>query len=327
MIERLCLFAHFDAGDRLADYVVRYLGALRACGFEIVFVTTSRLDAEALARLAPLCRDVIQRENRGLDFGSWQEGFARYGAQCEKELLFANDSVYGPIGDLGAALDRLRALPGTVRGFVKSMQIRPHLQSWFLLFSPAVFRSPAFQRFMAQDFAGMTKTQVIERGETGLLDALAGEDARLAAFYEPSSVYAARVIAYFNPTHTLWRELIEIYGVPFVKVELLRDNNRRIHDVGQWRDVVNARSPELTAMIEAHRDAAGRDWAGRVHGVRPLRWMSHEGFARRDEAYRRASATKRRWLHATAFAPLAHGYLSLRRLARRLRPPPQSGGA
>jgi Rhamnan synthesis protein F len=323
VIDKLCLFAHFDPRGEIAAYVERYLAALKACGFEIVFITPTKLSEDGRARVKAICLDVIERDNRGLDFGSWQAGFARYGELCEHELLLANDSVYGPIGDLGAALDRLRTLPGDIRGFVRSEERASHLQSWLMLLSPAAFRSEAFARFMSQDFASMTKSEIIRRGEVGLLDALAGEGLSMAALYAASPEYSHRLISRFNPTHVLWRELIETHGVPFLKVELLRDNPASISDVGLWRDVVTQHAPELTPMIEAHRNATGTDWAGKSaprRRMRWMRWMSAEGFMRRDEELRRRGARVRRLLNAGLFAPLSRTGHALRVVMHRIPP-------
>ncbi len=71
MARGLCLFAHFDPQDRVDPFVTRYLDALRACDFDVVFVTTAALREEDVTALRDICCDVIQRPNEGLDFASW----------------------------------------------------------------------------------------------------------------------------------------------------------------------------------------------------------------------------------------------------------------
>src|SRR5579872_6628074 len=107
-MQDVCLFAHFDKDDRLDDYVLRYLAKLKELNFAIVLISTSRLAAAEIARAQVLCDDVILRGNDGgLDFASWSVGFAKHGDAIQGRLLLANDSVYGPVGNLGNALDRL----------------------------------------------------------------------------------------------------------------------------------------------------------------------------------------------------------------------------
>ncbi len=100
MFDNLCLFAHFDQDDVLADYVLHYLQAIQAAGFDIVVISTSNLSDADVARLRTVAQDVILRENRGHDFASWGLGIERYADLFSGRLLLTNDSVYGPIGDL-----------------------------------------------------------------------------------------------------------------------------------------------------------------------------------------------------------------------------------
>ena len=120
MARNLCLFAHFDAFNRVEPYVLRYVEAIHSCDFEVVFISTAMIPDTDCAALLRFCREVIRRPNTGLDFASWATGYAKYGHNFEGELLLANDSVYGPIGKLDDALSRLRALPGDVRGMVEA---------------------------------------------------------------------------------------------------------------------------------------------------------------------------------------------------------------
>ena len=107
------------------DYVLRYLKNIREPNFSIVFISASRLAAASIGRLREHCCDVIAREDAGRDFGSWSAGFAAHGADISGRLLLANDSVYGPIGSLRTALDRLTRKPADFYGMVESVEIAP----------------------------------------------------------------------------------------------------------------------------------------------------------------------------------------------------------
>ena len=100
-MQDVCLFAHFDKDDRLDDYVLRYLAKLNELNFAIVLISASRLAPAEIAKTQGLCDDVMVRGNGGgLDFASWSAGFAKHGDAIGGRLLLANDSVYGPLGDL-----------------------------------------------------------------------------------------------------------------------------------------------------------------------------------------------------------------------------------
>jgi lipopolysaccharide biosynthesis protein len=267
MTRNLCLFAHFNADDRIETYVLRYVEAIRSCGFDVVFISTSAISGREGVKLRGICQDVICRPNAGLDFASWAVGYARHGCHVEGEILLANDSVYGPIGSLGAALDRLRAMPGHVRGMVESLEPQQHIQSWFVLLSPEAHRSTTFRETLMQDFAGLSKSEIIATGEIGLSARLRKAGFTCAALF--SMVHRAhdRAIVRYNPTHIIWKELIETFGVPFVKVQLLRDNPLSISNLHQWRAVLGTRSPDLIPMIEAHQSKSNRNWAGRINAA------------------------------------------------------------
>ena len=122
MFRNLCLFAHFDQDNILADYVPYYLEAIRAAGFDIVVISTSDLSADDILRLRSVAHDVILRENNGHDFASWALGIERYASLVSGQLMIANDSVYGPIGDLIRAIERLTSVSSDVYGMIEKQR-------------------------------------------------------------------------------------------------------------------------------------------------------------------------------------------------------------
>jgi hypothetical protein len=54
-----------------------------------------------------------------------------------------------------------------------------------------------------------------------------------------------------NPAHSLWRELVEVRGFPFLKTELLLRNPIGVSDVDSWRLLLPPRR-ELGQTIETH---------------------------------------------------------------------------
>lgn len=250
-VKRLCLFAHFDIHDVVAPHVRTYLAALGSCGFSIVIISTSSLPADVRDELPANVIDVILRDNSGLDFGSWACGFRKWGQNCAGDLLLANDSVFAPVGDLDLALERLVSVDADIFGMVASNEIRPHLQSWFLLFRRAAWDRPAFEAFLNQPFDTFDKSEVIAKGELGVTDFAAEQGLRVHAAF-PASTIPHRPLVKANPTHYLWREIVELDNLPFVKVDLLRDNPARLTSVTNWRRIVGAKAPDLLIDMEAY---------------------------------------------------------------------------
>jgi hypothetical protein len=249
---RVCFFAHYDSDGRVEDYVLHYLNKLRDLDFQIVFTTTAAISTESKDALLEICYDVIVRENKGLDFGSWAEAFARYGHELSGDLLLANDSVYGPIGDLREPLQRLLSRDADFYGFVESFDTARHLQSWFILFKPHVYRSRTFRSLMTLPFASLSKREIIEGAEIGLSNTLIDAGFRYSATYEPSTSGLLSRSQPFNPSHYLWRELVIGCKIPFIKVELLRDNPVSVSNINEWDAVVAGLDPELVPMMHSH---------------------------------------------------------------------------
>jgi lipopolysaccharide biosynthesis protein len=255
-MQDVCLFAHFDQDDKVDDYVLGYLAQLRESNFSIVFISTSRLSAAETARLRDTCCDVILRENAGLDFASWSAGFAKHASAIGGRLLLANDSVYGPIGSLKTALERLTLNHADFYGMVESVEIAPHLQSWFVLLEPWVVRSAAFSAILAQPFAGMTRKQIVLNGEVDLSRRLMQAGFHYQALHRNDRIgLPGRHDA--NAMLLFWRELLLEEGIPFLKIELLRDNPIGVEDAATILQSVERIDPAICDLISLHLARTG----------------------------------------------------------------------
>jgi hypothetical protein len=228
----VCLFAHYDADGMVAPYVRHYLAELRAAGVRVCFISAAGLPPAEVATLRGLAGAVLLRDNGGLDFGSWQAALARGLADGFGHVLLANDSVFGPLRPLAPYLQQARGFDAW--GMVESRQHNWHLQSWFILLRSEVLARPAIRAVLTQPFAEMSKPQIIARGELALGRALQQERCRCGA---ASRALREPLLQRRRPTnrmHADWRALAASGAVPFVKVELLRDNPLRSPGVSQW---------------------------------------------------------------------------------------------
>jgi hypothetical protein len=227
--------------------------------------------------LRQVCAAVIVRRNIGYDFGAWRDAVDFLGlprAETE-EVIFANDSVFGPLLPLGDTLRRLNYEKADIWGLTESWQVRYHLQSFFLAFGPKALRAEAYRKFWDSVRPVPMKFYVVNAYEVGITQAMLKGGLRCAALWSYESVIKlvnreeleklilaeeselgkadpiqltrklqvlrirdgiARRVA-LNPTSDLWRQLL-ISGFPFIKRELLRDNPSKVQDVGDWVEVV-----------------------------------------------------------------------------------------
>ena len=256
---RLCFFAHYHPTGVVADYVLHYLAELRKAGFATVVASTTTFAEGEAEKLRSACDDLILRQNQGLDFGSWIDCWRKWSPIEAELLLLCNDSVYGPIDDLTDCIDRLCSTPADFYGLVGSHELRYHVQSWFVLLRPAAYRSSAFEGLMSNPVpVDLSKFEIIQRYEVGMTAALREQGLQGHCLYEPShDAYISRMMP-FNASHLLWKELVTEFGIPFIKVDLLRDNPLFVENIDGWSEIVAGSRPQLISSISADVEARSR---------------------------------------------------------------------
>ena len=297
----VAVFIHYAPRAEVSAMVLEQVRQLAAAGFAVVFLSMAPgLPAEALERLRPVTALALRRRNRGLDFGGWHDvvPLLRAEAPAMRELLLANDSLCGPIRPLAPLFRGLRAEGPGFFGLTESLAPRPHLQSYFLLARgrPAVrdaldflgaYRVTASKRLTIRRGEIRFSAWMRERGHR--VRAWCGYEAveraalrsprarlRLRAVYpflfdgipeggpgEIAGMAAALSRRPTNPTHLFWRELVESFGFPFVKTDLLLRNPLGVADPMRWAELLPAGEEAGRDTIEAHLAALSAPGAGR----------------------------------------------------------------
>lgn len=252
--EKVCIFSHFDSESVVRRYVFEYLRAIVSAGFSVLFVSTAdRVTAEDRDRLEALGIDVHVRENKGLDFGSWQYGMNQLGDMAQtRHLLLANDSVFGPLFDLTFMIEQMNRTDADFWGVTDSYEGSWHLQSYFLCFKSNVIHSDAFRGFFAKDFSALPKQQVIVQGEIALSQTLLRAGFAGAASCPYGALTEDRFGRLCDPTQHYWDELIEKCRSPFIKRLLLRKNPNGVENLGRWREVVGRATDYDISLIEEY---------------------------------------------------------------------------
>ena len=248
-MRRALVFAHYDPHGIVDPYVLFALSAYRQYFETIHFVSTAGLGPEQQRRAATLAERVIVRGNIGYDFLSWRAGFeAIPNPGIFDEIVFANDSCYGPCRDLAPFWDKVEALGADLWGATLNRQFRPHVQSFFMGFGRRLIRSGFIERFWNGVENIPDKMQLILTSEVGLSARVeeagfrvggvvefpdSGEDRQERVIEDSHSLTdperAARALdnirgeAFPNPMQLYWLEAFR-RGLPLLKIELLRDN-------------------------------------------------------------------------------------------------------
>ena len=286
-IERAVVFVHYDRDDIVDDYVYYYLSELRKHCSYLLFVSTAKLQKDDLQKLSTYCSEVMPRENVGYDFMSYKVGLERFAYYEYDEVVLCNDSVYGPIKPLERLFEEMAHRECDFWGITDNTDISYHLQSYFLVFKKNVLRSDAFRKFWHQVEVLDDKNEIIEKYEIGLTGFLQANGFRSSAYtrFQPTkrqklnvflkkftpgkivrktiSILAGKDkikrIGKLNATHHFWKELLLSGKMPFIKIELLRDNPMQT-DIDDFERTIHQVSDYDTKLIVHHlaRMEAGR---------------------------------------------------------------------
>ena len=293
--KKVAIFLHYDRRGAVHDYVLHYMMALRRVGFEILFVSNApRLSESDWQKVAPHAALMLRRRNRGHDFGAFRDAVAELAGRLPEleRLIIANDSVYGPLQDLGPLLERCDLGEASIWGVTDSWDRRYHLQSYFLIFKREALIHPAFLAFWRSVRLVPSRSWVIRKYEIGLTQTLMKAGLRCAALFPYRAAalalsqavrdqgllerkdlsdyhrqYADRLFAAvergdtLNQTHYFWDYLIGEAGCPFIKRDLLLRNPVGVPYVNQWDALIRRSSQYDPDLILRHLELIAR---GRV---------------------------------------------------------------
>ena len=118
---RALILAHYDQDGLIDPHVIQALQIYRRLVDRLVVVSTAASSLPPAA--ANLVDDFVTRPNKGYDFCSWKLGLERLLPHHEfDEIVFCNDSVYGPLSKWERLLDDPRVEDADLWGMVRSIQ-------------------------------------------------------------------------------------------------------------------------------------------------------------------------------------------------------------
>ncbi|GEM_PF-1748547 len=251
----LCIFSHYDKDNHIADYVIYYLDQLSQCGCDIIFVSTSTsLSAIERKKIAPFCRKIIIKANRGRDFSAFKCGltYAQNLSHYEKVIL-ANDSVYGPFFPLTDIIQYGDKNNLDMWGATDSFEYRYHIQSYFVVFNKKMIQSHSFNQFWQGVYPLRSRTNIIMRYEIGMSSFFLRHGFKLGAFCPYMAIQQDLGLQskLLNTTHYLWDTLITRYRYPFIKRELLAFNPAKVN-ILQWQQVIQHHTSFDINLIRQH---------------------------------------------------------------------------
>lgn len=274
----ICVFSHFDKDNLVDDYVLYYIKNLFESDCNVIFVTTSIISHHEQEKLFPYCDKIIIRENIGYDFSSYKIGIESVDDinQYEK-LIIANDSCYGPLYPLKEILSYGDEMRLDMWGVATSREFFYHIQSYFLVFNQAMFKSPSFKNFWKSVHIVTLRENIVFKYEIGASQYFLKKGFKLGAFCDCDDIktyllsnnmiapretisrvlpdYSNRPI--FNKLDELnislycWDIIIANYRCPFIKRDLLYYNLCKV-DISYWQALLGECTQFDVSLIENH---------------------------------------------------------------------------
>lgn len=244
-MKRAAVFAHYDKDSVIDEYVVYYLNELKKITDTIIFVSCCNLDDKEISKINGIASHVIAQFHDEYDFGSYKRGFLYLKDKLNEfdELIFANDSCYGPLYPLENIFSTMEAencdfwgITKNNYGYKKSLGHffvkRPHVQSYFIVFNKNIFTTDFFENFMHSIKHQDTKKQIVSNYEIGLTELLVEN-----GFHYKTFINAYERIN--NITILKWRQIIEKYQMPFVKKSLFDLKNTDTTTIEKYENILN----------------------------------------------------------------------------------------
>jgi len=214
---RAAVIASYGTGPSVSRSLATLVKELRVAGYPTIVVRASD-DVTPLEWPEGFTGPdvIIRKPNIGYDFGSLAVGlFLAPEVLARDKVLLVNDSLLGPFATLGPLIADFESSSADAWGACHTMQVIPHLQSFFLGFRRGVLSDPSLRAFWSSVRHHEDKARIIENYELGLSRLLYSEAFSSAAAFDSERL----VHPTDNPTIAGWKRLIDL-GMPFVKREL-----------------------------------------------------------------------------------------------------------
>ncbi len=255
--KRVAVFASFSRDNRIADYVVYYLKALRKVVDCIVFVSDNEMEEGETDKLSGVVYKAICHRHGAYDFGSYRIGYfwaLGHGLlEDAQELVFANDSCYGPVFPFDTVFAAMDEKPCDFWGLTDSFEGKYHLKTFFLVFRRNVFTSMAFHNFVSGFSRQKSFWGYVFLYEMEFTKHLEDNRFRPAVYIDvDEETRGALAFHSGNGNLTLWPVFLFDRGMPLVKVKAL--NGFLDPDLHEspclLMQKLKRANPELHAIIE-----------------------------------------------------------------------------
>ena len=237
---KLCIFSSFNRDGTVSESVYFQLQAVRDEDYNIFFISTSTLNEEDIKRLGTICSKVIIKKNKGYDWGAYLSGIRAGDYKLRRQVLFMNDSTFGPLFPLNEMFTKMSKVNCDCWGITDSYEKKYHIQSYFFVINQKLLSSKEFENFWNKFKLYNNRLNVVKKYELGFSQYLIRKGFKLDAYIPYKKLCWPPDKKKLNGTHFFWKKLILKYRLPFIKKDFLFKNPMRIKDHYKWESVIEA---------------------------------------------------------------------------------------
>ena len=251
-INKIAVFASYSADGKIPDYVIYYLKGLKKICDIIIFVSDNPLFRKEADKLAQYV-DYAEISRHGeYDFGSYKRGYqialANNLLQKAEELIFCNDSCYGPIYPFKRMFNTMKNNKSDFWGICANDEFNYHLQSYFLVFKKNVFTSVVFADFINSVKKEANVSAVVLKYEvkfTHTLQSAGFKCDSFIPFIPDNDVYPYT----FSHNLTVFPITLIKNGCPLLKVKALTKLGCNYEGMQQTYDYLCIKNPKLATYL------------------------------------------------------------------------------
>lgn len=233
------ILAHWDPHSIADPYVINMCRHFKSLGWKVILASANKI--QGIEENPDWADAILYRRCYGYDFTSWKAALDCFSSlwNCN-EIILCNDSVFAPIGSYAPMHEKMQNISCDFWGITESRDLRPHLQSFHLVFRRAALQHYALKQFFNAVQMSDDRIMAIDY-ETTLSIWLALHGLCPAAFAPliPNAPF------YFNAITYQWAQLIEA-GVPLLKRELLI--NTHLMNKNEWNSISKMKKYDVTII-------------------------------------------------------------------------------
>lgn len=246
------VMAGFYRGSRIPAATQLWVESLAEQSYKIVLVFDNYPPDQLPAQWKVEEIDVIFERHGEYDFGSYKRGLmhARVQGWLDQatHVLLCNDSVIGPLNNLSLVFQSVCGATDHVYGLTISYQIRPHLQSFFLMMGRKVFLDQRVASFFTNVSALSSRFAVIEAYEIGFSRLLLEAGFQLRSLVPVEQCVDPRNGEFMGNPMAYPVTMVH-HGLPVVKIRALREEDSNLNGFPSLLRLIAKRNPALWQLL------------------------------------------------------------------------------